>query len=69
MNPCPCKKGGIDCPKRYLGCHSECKEYQEWSEERAEMNKRRKADREYAECHSRQALNALWRKKKKERRR
>lgn len=29
----PCK----DCERRYLGCHSECKDYIEYSRERNEM--------------------------------
>ncbi len=65
MLSAPCK----DCAERRPGCHSECERYKEYSRERAELSKRRKADLEYAECHSRQALNALWRKRKKEKRR
>ena len=37
MKQAPCK----DCKRRYLGCHSECPDYIDWSRERNEMlNKR-----------------------------
>lgn len=65
MTAAPCK----GCEKRYAGCHSECERYAEYSRERAEMLKARKSEREYEEAHSRQAVNALWRKRKRERRR
>lgn len=26
----PCKKDGIDCPRRYIGCRAECKEWHDW---------------------------------------
>jgi hypothetical protein len=26
----PCKKDGVDCPKRQVGCRSTCKEYVRW---------------------------------------
>ena len=26
----PCKPDGIECPRRYIGCHSECEEYHKW---------------------------------------
>ena len=26
----PCYNDGIDCPRRYIACHSECEEYHEW---------------------------------------
>lgn len=35
MNTVPCK----DCGKRYLGCHSECKDYIEFNEERQKFLK------------------------------
>ena len=34
MDNAPCKKNGIDCPNRVLGCHDTCKEYQAFAEER-----------------------------------
>ncbi len=65
MTTAPCKY----CTERHPNCHSECERYAEYHREREELSKRRKADLEYAECHSRQAVNALWRKRKKEKRR
>lgn len=65
MTTAPCK----DCTFRHPGCHSVCGRYAEYSNERAEMNKHKMAEHEYAECHKRQAINALWRKRKKEKRR
>lgn len=65
MTTAPCK----DCVDRHPGCHSECERYAEYSNERAEMLKGRKSEREYEEAHSRQAVNALWRKRKREKRR
>ena len=35
MKSSPCK----DCQRRYLGCHSECKDYIEYSEERQKFLK------------------------------
>ena len=32
-----CKKNGIDCPNRFLGCHDSCKEYQEYAAEREKI--------------------------------
>lgn len=26
----PCKKDGVDCERRHVGCHGECDEYREW---------------------------------------
>lgn len=61
MTTAPCKY----CANRHPNCHSECERYSEYKREIEEMHKSQKADLEYAECHSRQAINALWRKRKK----
>ena len=26
----PCKPDGINCPRRYIGCKSECEKWHEW---------------------------------------
>ena len=39
----PCKRNGIDCPKRQMGCHDDCKEYQEYVAE-CELIRKRRAD-------------------------
>lgn len=65
MTAAPCK----DCAERHLGCHSKCEKYEEYSSERSELRRQRMIDHEYTECHSRQAVEALWRKRKKEKRR
>lgn len=64
MTTAPCK----DCADRHPGCHSECEWYMKYSKERAEMLKNKKDENDYQQAHSRQACNALWRKKKRERR-
>lgn len=28
----PCKASGVDCPRRAVGCHAGCEEYQKWQE-------------------------------------
>lgn len=30
MKKPPCKVNGVDCPRRYIGCQSECETYHEW---------------------------------------
>ena len=53
MQKPPCKKNGVDCPKRTIGCHSSCKEYIEYAEEnerrREEIHKRKEAERNYCD--------------------
>ena len=39
---CPCK----GCDHRKLGCHGFCKEYQEWSAGRHEINRKRAAEKD-----------------------
>lgn len=65
MISAPCK----GCEGRYPGCHVNCESYVVYSRERAEMLKSKKLDHEYYEARSKQAINALWRKRKKEKRR
>ena len=36
----PCK----DCPKRVLGCHSNCAEYKAYSDTRQQINKQRRGE-------------------------
>lgn len=36
----PCK----DCPKRVLGCHSNCAEYKAYSDTRQQINKQRRTE-------------------------
>ena len=26
----PCKRDGVECQKRYIGCRTECEQYHEW---------------------------------------
>lgn len=26
----PCKRDGVECPKRYVGCRAECEQYHKW---------------------------------------
>ena len=40
----PCKRNGIDYPKRHMGCHDDCKEYQDFSAERERIRQRRQAE-------------------------
>lgn len=37
MNGSPCK----DCPKRVLGCHDRCEEYQKYHKENVDRNEKR----------------------------
>lgn len=62
MTTAPCK----DCVDRHPGCHSKCGWYAIWTREIAEMHKKQKAGCVYAECRSRQARKAFWRKRRKE---
>lgn len=47
----PCKKAGVDCPKRAVGCHDTCPEYLDFLEQkRAEseiIHKSRRAEDDY----------------------
>jgi ribosomal protein S4 len=47
MNKAPCK----DCPDRKVGCHSTCKKYLAFRQERIELNKKiyKQKEAEYAE--------------------
>lgn len=42
MNVPPCKKDGVPCPKRELGCHSKCDEYLEYAQSRFDISEKRK---------------------------
>lgn len=62
MNNAPCKKNGVDCPNRVLGCHDHCKEYQAFAAERERIRTIRNEEireREY---------NKAFSKRKKKRR-
>lgn len=65
MTAVPCK----DCAERHDRCHSKCERYSNFKMELDKIHKVQQADCEYAFIHSRQALNAMWRKYKKEKRR
>ena len=41
----PCKRNGIDCHKRHMGCHDDCKEYQDFSADRERIRNLRAAER------------------------
>ena len=28
----PCKASGVDCPRRHVGCQSECEAFRKWQE-------------------------------------
>ena len=30
MTKPPCKVNGVDCPRRCVGCQSQCEKYREW---------------------------------------
>lgn len=30
MTKPPCKVDGVECDKRYVGCHADCEAYHEW---------------------------------------
>ena len=30
MKKPPCKVNGVECDKRYIGCHADCEAYHEW---------------------------------------
>ena len=36
----PCKKDGVDCPRREVGCQGKCEEYKEFTKARQELSKR-----------------------------
>lgn len=43
----PCRKNDTDCPRRRVGCKSDCPEWQKWQEvhlEEARQIRRKKAD-------------------------
>ena len=35
-----------ECKKRYLGCHAECEDYAEFKAKMAEINEKRRAEKE-----------------------
>ena len=39
----PCKINGVDCPKRVLGCRTDCPEWQRYEAEQAEYRKEKDA--------------------------
>lgn len=43
MRKAPCKKDGVDCPRRSINCHSVCEEYIEFAKEREEFRQARYA--------------------------
>lgn len=43
MRKCSCK----GCEKRYVGCHSECKEYIEWAAYKKEENEKARKEKWY----------------------
>lgn len=43
LNKAPCK----DCTKRTIGCHSSCKEYQEWAKQKKEISEQLKKEKDY----------------------
>jgi hypothetical protein len=45
----PCKPNGVDCPRRYVGCRAECKEWHDWLSIHAEEKQRQKQDRNPAD--------------------
>ena len=65
MRNAPCK----DCDRRHPNCHAECASYIAYSKERQEMLKARSLEYEWSIAHENQAIKALLRKKKRERRR
>ena len=65
MRTAPCKY----CATRHPNCHSECERYSEYKRELEEVHKIKNAYSEYAYIHSRQALDAVFRKCKKGKRR
>lgn len=46
MKNSPCKENGIDCPDRYVGCHSDCNKYKEWKADMDKANENRYAFKE-----------------------
>lgn len=63
MDNAPCKKNGIDCPNRVLGCHDNCKEYQAFAAHRERMLKKIRTE----EAFERDYNNAFWKRKKNRR--
>ena len=37
----PCEKHGVDCPRRQLGCRTDCPEWQQYEKAKAEQYKAR----------------------------
>lgn len=35
----PCKKNGVDCPRREVGCQGKCEEYKAFHEARLELSR------------------------------
>jgi hypothetical protein len=64
MNNSPCKVNGIDCPNRVLGCHDNCKAYQDYASERERIRNQR-----IEEIKERDYYRALWKRKRKRRER
>lgn len=57
----PCMKDGIDCDKRYVGCHAHCEAYQSF---RAEMDKVN-AERQRQNFGADFACDMIWRDRQK----
>ena len=36
----PCEKNGVDCPKRVVGCRTDCPEWQRYEKAKAEQYQR-----------------------------
>jgi hypothetical protein len=45
MTKPPCKVDGVNCPKRYVGCHTDCETWHEWLAVHAEEKEMREAYR------------------------
>jgi hypothetical protein len=41
MTKPPCKVDGVNCPKRYIGCHADCEAYHKWMDVHAKEKQAR----------------------------
>lgn len=59
----PCKKNGVHCTKRYVGCHDRCPEFKEFKDavakEKAAILKQKKAERDIEGARAASAFKSM----------
>lgn len=61
MIPAPCKKNGVDCKTRHIGCQSKCQEYLAF---RAELDRINEEKHRYR-CAAGFAAESIWHDRRK----